>query len=98
MYGILLSALNAMLGFALRKVVAKALVFGALFFVVREFTQILIDHVFPTNGAGALDSGFAGLTPEMWYFLDLAAVPLGVPMVLSAYVTRFIVRRIPVIG
>lgn len=98
LYGIVLSALNATLAFVLKKVVVKALLFGGLFFVVHEFTGLVIEKLFPSNGATSLTNSFSSLTPEIWYFLDLTAVPLGVPMILSAYVSRFILRRIPIIG
>jgi hypothetical protein len=34
----------------------------------------------------------------VWYFLDLFNVTAGIPLLLSAWVTRFIIRRMPVIG
>lgn len=41
---------------------------------------------------GTVSLGSAG------YFIAIAEVPLGVTMILSAYVIRFAIRRLPVIG
>ena len=33
-----------------------------------------------------------------WYFLNVFQVTQGLSLVVSAYATRFVIRRIPVIG
>ncbi|MDW5415653.1 DUF2523 family protein [Iodobacter sp. CM08] len=97
MFGIVLSALNMALSFILRSIIVKFVIFFALFFVVTEFIQVLISSgLLPS--ANGVSSGLAGIPSSVWYFLDLFNVTAGIPIVLSAYVTRFIIRRIPVIG
>lgn len=39
-------------------------------------------------------SGYSGLA----YFLGLAQFDIGLPLILGAYVIRFLIRRIPIIG
>jgi hypothetical protein len=95
MFGIFMSALNAMLGFVLRGALLKFIAFTVLFMIVTEFVKILVTML-PT-GAG-LSSAFVGIGAGVWYFLDLFAVSTGVPMILAAFATRFIIRRLPVIG
>lgn len=95
MFGILLSALYSALGFVLRSVLVKFAAFFALFFVTTEFIQLVVPLL---PGASSLTSAFANQAPGVWYFLDLFKVGFGVSACLSAYVTRFIIRRIPVIG
>jgi hypothetical protein len=51
-----------------------------------------------SSKASALTSALTSIPSSVWYFLDLMNFSMGVSMVLSAYVTRFIIRRIPVIG
>ncbi|AFH91928.1 DUF2523 family protein [Providencia stuartii] len=41
---------------------------------------------------------FGSLPDAIWYFLNLLQFPLGVPLVISAMLTRFIIRRLPIIG
>ena len=97
MFGIVLSALNAVLAFVLRSVIVKFALYFGLFFVTTEFMSVLASSVLPT-GDGGMGRAFAGLGIGTWYFLDLMDVSFGVPAVLSAWLTRFVIRRIPIIG
>ena len=61
--------------------------------VIKEFSVVLLS-LLPTIGFG---DTFAVLSPGVWSprFLPDS---VGAPMLLSAFVTRFLIRRIPVIG
>ena len=95
MYGILLSAFNAVLGFVLRSVIVKFVLYFGLFFVTTEFIALLTPRLPDGN---SLSSALGGIPASVWYFLDLFNVSTGIPILLSAWVTRFIIRRIPIIG
>ena len=95
MFGILLSAGNALLGWLVRGVLVKFVVMGALYWIVAELVGVMASWL-PT-GAG-LTSAFGGISAATWYFLDLFAFSNGVPLLIAALVTRFLIRRIPVIG
>lgn len=95
MFGIFLSALNSILGWAFRTLVIKFVLFTALYLAVYELGSVMASWL-PTGAS--LSSAFAGISAGTWYFLDLFAVSVGVPMMVSAFLTRFIIRRIPVIG
>jgi hypothetical protein len=95
MFGIVLSALNVVLGFIFRSLIVKFIAFFALFFVTTEFIQLVVPLL---PGASTLTNAFSAQAPGVWYFLDLFKVGFGVSACLSAFVTRFIIRRIPVIG
>lgn len=97
MFGILLSALNSMLGYILRGVVIKFIVFSALLVIVTGFVAVLQAAGILPN-ASALAGAFGGVGEGMWYFLDLLRFDVGIPMILSAYGARFVIRRIPFIG
>ena len=45
----------------------------------------------------ALDA-MAAFPPMLWYMLELVRVDFGIPLMLSAMSTRFLIRRIPFIG
>ncbi|MFM0260914.1 DUF2523 family protein [Paraburkholderia sediminicola] len=97
MFAILVSAANVALGFLLRSVVAKFFLYFALYFFVTEAISLLqLSHVLPT--ATSLAGAFGAIGNDVWYFLDLCAFSFGAPLVVSAYVTRFIIRRLPIIG
>lgn len=95
MFAILLSAAHAAMGFFFRSVIAKFFVFFALFFITTEFLAVLVERL--PNGQ-AISGALSGIPPSMWYFLDLVHFDVGLPAVLSAWVLRFMIRRIPVIG
>ncbi|MFM2466665.1 DUF2523 family protein [Paraburkholderia sp. RL17-368-BIF-A] len=97
MFGILVSAANVVLGFILRSVIAKFFLYFALYFFVTETVSLLqSSHLLPS--AASLAGAFGSVGNDVWYFLDLCAFNYGAPLVLSAYVTRFIIRRLPIIG
>jgi hypothetical protein len=100
LFGIFLSALRTVLGFLLRSVVVKFVTFFALFFIVKELVNVLVSsNLYPgATQASTLSSALSGLPESVWYFLDLFSVSTGLSTVVSAYATRFIIRRIPVIG
>ncbi|CDG21375.1 putative phage-related membrane protein [Xenorhabdus poinarii G6] len=95
MYGILLSALNTALGFVLRTVVIKFVVFGALYFIVKELFSAVVDLLPQSSNIQSL---FDLLPDAAWYFINLFQGAFGVSLVVTAWFTRFIIRRIPVIG
>jgi len=68
-----------------------------MYFVTTEFIGVLQSAgILPT--ASSLAGAFGGIGTDVWYFMDLCACSYGIPLVLSAYATRFIIRRIPIIG
>ncbi|EMT5671606.1 DUF2523 domain-containing protein [Morganella morganii] len=83
-------------GFIFKGIVAKFFLFSALFYVTTEFIPIIIDWFLPKSTN--LAELFGSLPDAIWYFLNLLQFPLGVPMVISAMLTRFIIRRLPIIG
>lgn len=95
MFGIVLSALNVILGFIFRSIIVKFVVFFGLFFVASEFMAV-ISTFLPTGDQ--LANAFGGIPSAVWYFLNLFNIRAGLPLLLSAYVTRFTIRRIPLIG
>jgi hypothetical protein len=100
LFGILMSALRTAMGFLLRSVIVKFVTFFALFFVVKEFVNVLVNsQLYPgATQASALSSALGGIPASVWYFLDLFSASTGLATVISAYATRFIIRRIPLIG
>ena len=95
MWVLLLAAVNTVIGFVFRSVMVKFVVFFALFFIVTEFLSLLTPLLPDASG---LSGSLGGIPSSVWYFLDLFNVTAGIPILLSAYVTRFVIRRIPVIG
>ncbi|RDU96675.1 DUF2523 family protein [Trinickia dinghuensis] len=97
MFGILLSAFNVVLGFVFRSIIAKFFAYFAMWFVTTEFISVLQSAgILPS--AASLAGAFGGVGSDVWYFLDLFGFSYGAPAIVAAFATRFIIRRIPVIG
>lgn len=95
MYRLIVSAFNFLLGFVLRTLVIKFVVFSALFLVVSEFVPVIL-NLLPASSN--LPDLINQLPDSVWYFMNLFAVITGLKIVISAFLTRFIIRRIPIIG
>lgn len=78
-----------------RSILVKFLIMFALFFVVSEFIPVLI-KLLPTDTN--IKNLFDLLPEQMWYFLNYFKIPTGVTLIISAMLTRFLIRRIPIIG
>ncbi|WP_354684019.1 DUF2523 family protein [Cupriavidus necator] len=97
MWAFILAGVNTLLGFVFRSLVVKFVVFFALWFITTEFVGVLQQvGILPT--AASLNASLSGLSATTWYFLDLFAVSQGLPIIISGMVSRFIIRRLPVIG
>lgn len=94
----LLEVIVSALAWLVRGAVVKFLVMAALFFIVYEFTPVLLSYLSNWLGISALTSSFSSIPSSVWFFLDFMALDYGVPLLISAYVTRFLIRRIPIIG
>lgn len=84
--------------FLLREIVVKFIVFTAVFGLVAILVPVAIGYLGPYLSTGGLSSAFSGLSGGVWFFLDFFQLGFGVPLLISAWVTRFIIRRLPVIG
>lgn len=80
-----------------REVVIKFGVLAALFFVIEALMPRLLAQLAGWSPA-IITNAFAVVAPGVWWFLDKFALDVGVPLLLSAHVTAFTIRRIPVIG
>ncbi|SDU51500.1 DUF2523 family protein [Pseudomonas yamanorum] len=63
--------------------------------------QALLDLISASFIVGLITSAgelFGGIDSSVWYFLSIFQIPFGISVVMSAYLLRFLVRRIPFIG
>lgn len=79
-----------------RTSVVKFVVFTAIYLVLAVLIAFLND-VLDLEGYNA-QSALDGLGSEILYFLGVFRFDLGIPIIIGALVTRFVIRRIPVIG
>lgn len=84
--------------FLLRDVIVKFFVFTAVFALVAVLVPIAIGYLTPYLGTGGLTSAFTGLGSGVWFFVDFMNLGYGLPLLISAAIARFLIRRLPVIG
>ncbi|MBE5213504.1 DUF2523 domain-containing protein [Pectobacterium sp. A535-S3-A17] len=95
MFGILISALNSVLVWLFKSIVIKFVFFTAIYLFVSEAIPVLQERL-PVDTD--IREVFAQFPDSVWYFANLMMLPYGIKIVLSAWLTRFIIRRIPLIG
>ena len=86
------------LSWIFRVVVVKFVILTAVFAVLAVVVPKAIELIAPHLGTASLTSAFSGIDSGVWFYLDFFALSYGVPLVISAYVTRFLIRRLPFIG
>jgi hypothetical protein len=89
--------LTSVFGWLVRAVLIKFVVFTALYLVVSGFVAYVVGKMSAFTPA-SLTSALSAWSPAMWYFADLTLFTQGLPAVISAYILRFAIRRLPVIG
>lgn len=87
--------ISAVFSFLLRSVLIKFCAFFALYFITTGFMGYLSSLLPPVS---SISSSFAAWTPAIWYFADIGSLTVGFPMVISASILAFSIRRMPVIG
>lgn len=96
-FGAVLSAINAALGFVVRSLLVKFAVFFGLYFVTTGFMDVLSDAGLLPD-LSALDESLGGISAGISYFLDVFGFWDGLPIFVNAMLARFVIRRIPLIG
>lgn len=94
----LAGVIGSALSWLVKGVVIKAVVMGAVFVIVAELTPLVIEYLGNLISPGGLTSSFSGIPGGVWFFLDFFALDFGLPLMISAHVARFLIRRIPFIG
>lgn len=95
MFGRVLSALFSLMGWLFKSAMVKWVFYFALFFFVTEAVQLLAQLL---PGASTVTSVLAAQSPGVWFFMSMFKLGFGLSACISAYATRFIIRRLPIIG
>lgn len=94
----LITFLIGIVDFIFSKTIPKFFLFAGLYFAVLEFTPALIGLIGGQSLISNIQTLFNNIPSGALYFLSLFKVATGLKIVLSAYIVRFIIRRIPLIG
>lgn len=94
----LLAFLAPLVNWIFRGIVIKFVLMTGLFALMTFLIPAAIAFLAPFVGVQSLNSAFGGLGAGTWFWLDFFQLGYGVPLLISAHVTRFLIRRLPVIG
>lgn len=97
MFGLLRSAINYLLQFLLQGGIVKFVLFSGLYFVITVLGGALKSKL-SDLGLDGIGSMFSGLPSDVLFFMGVFRLEIGLPMIIAAYVLRFAIRRIPIIG
>jgi hypothetical protein len=97
---LLLPFLSSLLAWLFRDVVVKFLVFTAVIALVGFLVPLVVGFLGSFISPGFLTSGFQSALsdPGICFFLSFFQLGYGLQLLISAYVARFLIRRLPVIG
>lgn len=82
----------------LRQVVLKFLVVAVIYEALVLLVPLAAGLVAPFISTGSLTSLFGALPDSMYFFFYLFRLDVGFPLVISANIAAFTIRRIPLIG
>lgn len=97
MYGILVSAANYLLGWFVRGVVIKFIILSAIYYVVVWIGESVLSQldISPLTG---LQTVVNSLPAGVLWGLGVLKFDVGLPLLLGAMLTKFVIRRLPIIG
>ncbi|RYY01724.1 MAG: DUF2523 domain-containing protein [Gammaproteobacteria bacterium] len=84
-------------GWLIQSVLLKFISFTILYLIVSSFATYLMSKLTEFS-PDSIFGGLYSLSSGTWYFLYITAFEQGLPMLLSASILAFSIRRLPVIG
>jgi len=93
-----MTILWSVVSWLLRTVIIQFFVMTVMLILLTVFVPMAVGYLTGATNTGGLTAAFSGLSSGVWYFLDYCQVPMGLPLLIAAWVSRFLIRRLPVIG
>lgn len=81
-----------------REVIIKFAIFTGLFAVVALLVPFAVGFLGNLISPATFTNAFNALPAGIWWFLDFFRLDYGLPLTISAFISRFLIRRLPVIG
>jgi hypothetical protein len=97
MFGIIKSAFFSVLSWLIKGATIKFVILSAIYFVITWIIESVLPSIDISPLAG-LQALVNTLPSGLVYFLGVFRVDVGLPMLLGAMLTAFIIRRLPIIG
>lgn len=95
---LILSALYAFAAWLFGELTYKAVMLGVLYFIVSWLMPLVWNYAAPFVGVDSLTGLFNAIPDSVFFFMLGLRMDVGVPLMISAYIARFLIRRLPVVG
>lgn len=82
----------------IREIVIKFVVIAAVYAALVLLVPIAVGFITPFIGTASLSAAFASIPDGVYYFFNFLRLDVGLPLLISASIASFLVRRLPVIG
>lgn len=97
MWTALLSGIWSLVSWVFRAVVIKFVVLTALSVVITAIMSYVLGKL-DLGAVTGLQSTLGGIPSGVLYFLGLFRFDVGLPLLFGAMLTKFLIRRLPIIG
>ncbi|MBV7267562.1 DUF2523 family protein [Erythrobacter ani] len=94
MFAILRAAFTWLISYVLGKALFVT-IFAGLLAIIWTYALDFVGGAVDLQGAG---DGISSLPADMLFFLLVLRIDIGMPILLGAWIVRFSIRRLPVIG
>lgn len=85
-------------GWLLRGAQLKFILFTTIAALFTFLISFVVPEIAGFVNTGGLSAAFSFMDPRVWYFINLMNLLGGITLIISAFVARFIIRRLPFIG
>jgi len=97
MFQVLYAVFNYALGWLVRGAVIKFVILSAVYYVVTFIADAVFGRL-DISAMSGLQTAFSSLPESTLYFMGVFRLDVGIPLILGAMLTAFIIRRLPFIG
>jgi hypothetical protein len=97
MFAVVAAAFRYALGWIVSGTVVKFVVFAGLSYVIAAVVAVIADKV-DFEGMSGIGGLLSDLPNDFLFYIGLFRLDLGIPMIIAAYVVRFGIRRLPIVG
>jgi hypothetical protein len=81
-----------------REVVVKFLIIAAIYAALVLLVPMVVGFITPYISTAGLNSAFGAVPDGVYFFFYYMRLDVGLPLLISASIASFLIRRLPVVG
>lgn len=93
----MLSLFSSLISWIFRGSVVKWVIFTGLALLLAPLMELLLSLI-DSSGLDGIPSLVNALPEGIRFYLVLFRLDIGLPMLVAAYLTKFFIRRLPIVG